>query len=357
MSDKSQRPRPQHIARLDALQPQRGTLVTAYGVISSVREGRTRKNDPFFDLVLADTTARVRGKIWSDAPAGEQIGALAGGTPVKALFEVDEYQGAAQANIKKLRAATDDDEGYDEEALFGPGWRHVRDLVCPTLVFDIETVPATHRRALPTTVAEALARHAERFDSDEAKLMGLSPLFGKVVSIAVGNGDLDPKDQPVTVLAVPRDGAASDDLPEWIRPMPERDLLEAWWSLAALAETVVSFNGRGFDVPFLVVRSLLLDVPARVDLLGNRFGLRPHLDLHRVLAHGERIAGPANLDVLCWALGIESPKESMDGSMVAPAYEAGQLQRICEYNAHDVRATTAVYHAMRDRVLRFRDDW
>ena len=81
------------------------------------------------------------------------------------------------------------------------------------------------------------------------------------------------------------------------------------------------------------------------------------LDLYRVLTHGERSLGPTNLDVVCWALGIESPKEHMDGSMVAPAYERGDIVKVAEYNAQDVRATIDVYRRLRDSVLRFREDW
>ena len=139
--------------------------------------------------------------------------------------------------------------------------------------------------------------------------------------------------------------------------MTEAELLHAWWALAAAAETVITFNGRGFDVPFLVGRSLVHGIPARVDLLSNRFSLRPHLDLYQAFNNGGRSRGPASLDVMCWALGIESPKGQMDGSMVAPAYERGDIEKIAEYNVHDVRATTSVYHKLRDGVLRFRSDW
>jgi hypothetical protein len=47
----------------------------------------------------------------------------------------------------------------------------------------------------------------------------------------------------------------------------------------------------------------------------------------------------------------------MDGSMVAPAYERGEIVKIAEYNAHDVRATAAIYRRVRDLVLRYRSDW
>jgi predicted PolB exonuclease-like 3'-5' exonuclease len=67
--------------------------------------------------------------------------------------------------------------------------------------------------------------------------------------------------------------------------------------------------------------------------------------------------GPASLDVVCWALGMPSPKEVMDGSMVATYFAKGDVATIAEYNAGDVRATSAVYQRVRDGLLRFRDDW
>ena len=120
---------------------------------------------------------------------------------------------------------------------------------------------------------------------------------------------------------------------------------------------MVTFNGRGFDVPFLVARSLVHEIPARVDLLGRPFDLRPHLDLYQILTQGRGGTGPNNLDTICWALGIESPKGEMDGSMVAPAYEKGEVEQIATYNRADVTATTKVYHRVRDLVLHYRKDW
>jgi predicted PolB exonuclease-like 3'-5' exonuclease len=157
------------------------------------------------------------------------------------------------------------------------------------------------------------------------------------------------------VLAVPPEGTTIADCPKWLRPMSEPELLRAFWALASRAETVVSFNGRGFDVPFLVTRSLIHGIPARVDLMSQRFALRPHLDLFELVT--QRGRGPSKLDVVCWALGIESPKGEMDGSMVAPAYERGEIVKIAQYNAHDVRATSALYRRCRDLVLRYRADW
>ena len=77
---------------------------------------------------------------------------------------------------------------------------------------------------------------------------------------------------------------------------------------------------------------------------------------YRLLQPG-RALGPAGLDVLCWALGLESPKGTLDGSQVAPTYARGDIEAIGAYNRGDVKATVGVYLRVRDTILRYRQDW
>lgn len=351
-----------HVTALDGLEVGIG-MHTAFAVVRLLRRGQTRAGKPFFDIRLSDRTRTIAGKIWSDATRAMAAAEdLAAGAHVKALFELDEYKGALQISIKGLRLAQPGEPGYDPAMLVDEGHELVADLLCDVLVFDIETVPAVDLRKVPTTIGQAVAKHAERNEWDVSKVMSLSPYLGQVVSLAVGNGDQDPRTQDVTVFAVPPPGHAPPlghaPLPNWIRPVSEPDLLRAFWTLAGHASCVVSFNGRGFDVPFLIGRSLIHGVPVRTDLLSSPYALRPHLDLYNVVAPGGGFGrGPASLDVVCWALGVTSPKESMDGSMVAATYAKGDVGQIALYNAGDVRATTAVFQRVRDTVLRFRDDW
>jgi len=346
-----------HVTELAALELGIG-MHTAFAAVRSLRRGQTRAGKPFFDIRLSDRTRTIAGKIWSDASRAMAVAdELKSGDHVKALFEIDEYKGALQLSIKGLRIATPGEPGFDATLLVDEGFDLVADLLCDTLVFDIETVPAVDLRKVPSTIAQAVAKHAERNEWDETKVMSLSPYFGQVVSLAVGNGEQDPRTQDVTVFVVPPKGAPTTTLPSWIRPVTEAELLRAFWTLAGHASCVVSYNGRMFDVPFMIGRSLIHEVPVRVDLSSAPYSLRPHLDLYGLVAPGGFGRGPASLDVVCWALGFASPKESMDGSMVAATYAKGDVGQIALYNAGDVRATTAVYQRVRDGVLRFRDDW
>jgi predicted PolB exonuclease-like 3'-5' exonuclease len=351
-------PHPIHLSCLADVRRESGRIFSAFACLQEQRGGQTRDGRPFIDLQLSDSTAAFAGKIWDDTPrALEAAAGLRRGDAVKILFEVRSWHGAIQLGVHRIRPVREGDEEYDPRLVLGEGHELVSGLACETLVFDIETVPATDLRRAPSTIAQAVAKWAERGDGDENKVMSLSPMFGRVISLAVGEGEARPDEQRITVFVVPPPGREHDDFPAHVRAVSEPDLLRAFWALAGRARQVVTYNGRGFDVPYLVARSLVQGIAARVDLLSRPYDLRPHLDLHQVITQGNRGLGPSSLDVVCWALGIRSPKGEIDGSMVAPLYARGEIETIAAYNAGDVAATTAVYQHVRDHVLRFRGDW
>jgi len=347
------------LSRLGDARPAPGRTCTAFANLREARPGRTRDGKPYVDIVVSDQSASLSGKIWgSDHPRiVSQATEIEPGTAVKVLFEVRSYRGSVQLTVLGIRPVETNEDGYDATAVYGKGASLVADLGFRTLVFDIETVPAVEMRSLPPTVGKALATAVERGDNDEGKIMSLSPMFGKIVSLAVGEGEIDDVgDQEVTVLAVAPEGRERDSFPSFMRVMSEAELLACFWELASGAKVVVTYNGRGFDVPFLIMRSLIHGVPATVDLVSSPFSLRPHLDLYNVLVP-RRGLGPSSLDVMCWALGMPSPKDVMDGSMVAPTYARGDIEAIATYNIGDIQATTRLYQHVRDKLLPFRNDW
>jgi predicted PolB exonuclease-like 3'-5' exonuclease len=332
-----------------------GGQASAFALLRRIERRKTAQGQDYFDIEIQDATGTISGKIWSDSKkAFDAAVELRPGMAVKVGFKVTRYQGALQISAQLLRAVKSEELGFDPTTVYGaiPDW--LRGRTCRHLIFDIETVPDTEIRDMPPTIVKALTEFSKRKDVDESLTRGLSPYFAKVVSLAFADGDGD-AETPIEVLIVPRNDAERETLPAWAHAATERELLLTFWALAALADCVISYNGFGFDVPFLVGRSLVHGIPARVDLLSQRYKLRPHLDLLDIL--GQRGRGPSSLDVVCWALDIESPKDEMDGSMVAPAYERGRIADIATYNREDVRATRSVFRRVRDLVLRFRNDW
>jgi len=143
----------------------------------------------------------------------------------------------------------------------------------PTLVFDIETSALSTDR-FDEAQLEYLFRDAERMPTQEARetrreeltrQMSLWPLTARVVCVAMLN--LDSERGQVLYQAGAEETASTHDEP--VRYVPCADegaVLTAFWRAATHFNRVVTFNGRGFDVPFLYLRSAVLNRGA-TDLL------------------------------------------------------------------------------------------
>jgi hypothetical protein len=321
--------------------------------IASVERLKTKNDQPYWNLQLGDASASMNAKVWSDHPDFEVTGQFAVGTVVKVRGRRDEYRGEAQLRIERIREVIPSDE-WNPEQLFGAGFEMVRDLMAPRLVFDIETAPICSAGDLPTKIQSDVHRLAEDRGWPTEKVLGLNPLFSRIVSIAVG--DLDAGSAKDAVLFAPRDedvaGLATEAENEaWLRVAKESDMLHAFWTLTSSCELLVSYNGRGFDLPFLRTRSAILQVPARRDFVSQPpYVHRPHLDLYQIVTGGMR-GGPMNLDAACYAFGIESPKDAMDGSQVGPAFHEGRYLEIARYNLADIEATRSLFHRLDKTVI------
>ncbi len=121
----------------------------------------------------------------------------------------------------------------------------------------------------------------------------------------------------------------------------EPALLRRTWQRVA-GRTLVTFHGRGFDLPVLELRSLKLGVPAPRWFQGARAeGAEEHLDLIELLSNG-RVAPAAPLDLYAKLVGLPG-KEEVAGRDVGSLYAEGALDRIATYCMTDVVQTWLLF--------------
>ena len=225
------------------------------------------------------------------------------------------------------------------------------------LVFDIETIGQDFD-SLPPSVQEFLLRPAGGKEEEEAEIRkrnALLPFTGEVVCIAMHNTEKNAGG------VFYRNRSAGDPEPAadagvacaYTRFDSEKELLAAFWERIQKGpiddRPYVTFNGRGFDVPFLCIRSGIRSVRVTKDLLGNRYKSDTHVDLLDWLKFQGAFWGRFNLDMACRAFGIESPKsEEAHGHMVSEMWVAGRGADIARYCYGDVVATGQLYQRWRD---------
>ncbi|MBK9140277.1 MAG: 3'-5' exonuclease [Verrucomicrobia bacterium] len=231
------------------------------------------------------------------------------------------------------------------------------------LVFDIET-SAQSRDQFDDAQWEYLFREVAKIadpadqEARRAEItqqLNLWPLTALVVCIAMLNADTG-RGQVLFVADDPEEGGEGGPV-EFVACADEFELLTAFWDVARHYDEVVTFNGRGFDVPFLYLRSAILNVPiTKKNWLGYRFATEPHCDLAEQLTfYGvsgrEGAARRFNLDFYCKAFGIDSPKShGVTGMDVNQLMAEGRHREIAEYCLRDVRATVELYRIWRERL-------
>src|SRR5204863_6259392 len=135
----------------------------------------------------------------------------------------------------------------------------------------------------------------------------------------------------------------------------EKQILEKFWEFFENDSRFISFNGRQFDGPFLMIRSAVNGVIPKRDLVGYRYGFHPNCDLREALNFFGTVNARQfkfNLDLACKTFGVETSKgEGLDGRSVEAWYRAGRYREIAEYCLDDVRATKELYEKIAPTLL------
>ncbi|MEE9432096.1 MAG: ribonuclease H-like domain-containing protein [Melioribacteraceae bacterium] len=221
------------------------------------------------------------------------------------------------------------------------------------IIFDIETVGFDIDQ-LAESQQEFLLRYAEKEKDeilkeekrDEAKrYLSLYPYTAKIISIGLLNAETG------GTLVLYSSSSTSEENEEWeveekmikYKGLSEVELLKSFWSYISKTDKVITFNGRNFDLPFLMLRSAMLNIKPSVNLIHNRYNITRHIDLlDQFTFYG--ITRKFNLDFYCHAFGITSPKsKGISGMEVKELYKAGKTKDIAIYCGEDVKATYELY--------------
>jgi len=217
------------------------------------------------------------------------------------------------------------------------------------IIFDIETC-AYPVESLRESQQEYLLRYSEKETEEDKKsqkrddairYLSLYPLTAKTIAIGIYHVE---KEKTFVYYE-------SSETEEWVneeknisyKGLIEKDMIQSFWRIVDFTDQVITFNGRNFDIPFMMMRSAMLEIRPTKNLMGKRFDSSYHIDLLEQFTF-YATTRKFNLDFYCNAFGVESPKsKGISGMEVKNLYEAGRIKDIAVYCAEDVNATAKLY--------------
>jgi uncharacterized protein YprB with RNaseH-like and TPR domain len=206
------------------------------------------------------------------------------------------------------------------------------------VIFDIETVGMDFD-SLDSSTQEYLLKWAETEEEQTRVKESLSfyPLTGEVITI----GMLNPDSNKGAVFFQ----APGDPIPPFeedgikYESGTEKEILEKFWSTVKAYDQFITFNGRVFDCPFLIIRSATHRIKPLRDLMPNRYN-GAHIDLIDQLSFYGASKRRFSLAMWCKTFNIKTPKEDgITGYQVKDLFKSGQHVDIAKYCAGDLRAT------------------
>ncbi|MFP4589279.1 MAG: ribonuclease H-like domain-containing protein [Candidatus Acetothermia bacterium] len=219
------------------------------------------------------------------------------------------------------------------------------------MAVDIETVGLEWSN-LDQPVRDYLLSRAKSEEERETvpEKLALNPGTGRIITIALWRPDQERGG--VLLESEASEGGWSPwekvDQNLQIYRGTEEDILSEFWRYLSSAEVgrLITFNGRVFDGPFLMIRSAILGIEPTRNFVPYRYNFERHCDLAEVVSfYGARSL--ESLDFWCRQTGIDSPKDGLAGATVSFAYEEGRMEEIAEYCLRDARATAELFRILR----------
>lgn len=215
------------------------------------------------------------------------------------------------------------------------------------MFIDIETVPEYEDFTALDEVTQELwaqkSRYQRKEEAEPAEFYqnaGIWAEFGKIVCISAGY--FIRKGQTRNFRVTSFYGDEVKILKEF------RNLLTEHFGSSG--QLLCAHNGKEFDFPYIARRMIIngISLPGKLDLFGKKPWEVPHLDTMELWKFGD-YKHYTSLKLLAHVLGIPSPKEDMDGSMVREVYyKEKNLDRIITYCELDVVTLAQVFLRLRN---------
>lgn len=218
-----------------------------------------------------------------------------------------------------------------------------------TIGKDFETLDQVSREYLEATFEKYLKTEEE---IEEAKdQLSFSPLTGEIVAIAM----INPETSGGAVYFQSPDQENEQFEKDGVSYIAgsEAEILSNFWNKIKNFDQFITFNGRTFDCPFLMIRSAVNNIRPSRNLAPYRYSFEQHIDLFDQLTFYGSIRRKFNLHLWCKAFGIKSPKEEgVSGDDVKKLFKEKEFLKIAQYCLGDVVATKELYSYW-DKYLRF----
>ncbi|MEA3444032.1 MAG: 3'-5' exonuclease [Bacteroidota bacterium] len=211
------------------------------------------------------------------------------------------------------------------------------------IFLDIETVPQYGNYSeVPSDFKELWEKKSSYFRSKEQSAgevyqrAGIYAEFGKIVCISVG-------------IFIPNQSPYTFRLKSFFGNEEAIFLAEFNNMLNSLSQKksilLCAHNGKEFDFPYIARRCLIngLRLPSALDIAGKKPWEINHLDTLELWKFGD-YKNYTSLNLLMSAFNIPSPKDDIDGSMVADIFwQEKNLERIVRYCEKDVIAIARLF--------------
>ncbi len=215
------------------------------------------------------------------------------------------------------------------------------------LFLDIETVPEKENFEDLDDAKKELwdqkSRYQRKDDYTPEEFYdraGIWAEFGTIVCISVGYFNLNGDSKTFRVTSFQGDE---------VKLLKEfKNLLNSHFNQPK--HLLCAHNGKEFDFPYIARRMIIhgISLPYKLDLFGKKPWEVPHLDTMELWKFGD-YKHYTSLKLMAHILGIPSPKEDIDGSMVRDVfYEEKDIDRIVNYCELDVVTTAQVFLKMRN---------